>query len=200
MRKLRWPVALLTLSLVGVSGWMFFVGAQAFTRFLPPRTAVVDISQIFENFQKRKDRAEDLKAAFESLMKERKELKELIEVKEAELKDLKPGSESFKLKYLDHIELSAKLKELEQTRGKEFEEKRSGYLDEIRQEIKAEIAVVAQAEELDLILEKSVSAENPQAGMGFHWAIVHYAKPEFDITKKVTERLNERYQRAGAQR
>jgi len=180
---------------------MFFVGAQAFTRFLPPRTAVVNISQIFESFDKRKDRAEELKTTFQTFSDDFKALNEQIELLERELKDLKPGSKAFKQKALDHIELDAKRTELRNTRGKEFDAQRTGYLDEIRKEIKAEIAVVAQAEELDLILEKAVTAENPQAGMGFHWAIVHFAKPEFDITKKVTDRLNERYKRdSGASR
>ena len=66
---------------------------------------------------------------------------------------------------------------------------------EIREEIKNEIRVVAESEELDLVLEKAVSAENPRAGLGFHWAIVHFAKPEFDITQKVADRLNERFKR-----
>ena len=64
----------------------------------------------------------------------------------------------------------------------------------IRAEISKEIETVATARELDLVLEKAVTAEL-QRGAGFHWKIVHFSKPEYDITKEVTDRLNLRYKR-----
>jgi len=195
MRTIRWPIAILALGLLISSASWFLAGAQAFTRFLPPRTAVVDISQIFEKYQKRIDRAEDLKTTFDSVMQELEQLKETQEVLQRDVQDLKPGSEAFRLKYLEHLEVSEKIKQLQATKGQEFEEKRTAYVEEIRQEIKVEIQVVAEAEELDLVLERAVTAESSRAGLGFHWAIVHFAKPEFEITEKVTKRLNERYKR-----
>ncbi len=195
MRTLRWSVALLALGLLGTSGWMFFAGAQAFTRFLPPRTAVVDIAKIFESYQKRIDRAGELKKKYDGVMRELQVLKDQREEVEVEMKDLPPASEAFQRQGLKLIQLGARIKEIPDKEGVEFERKRSNFLDEIRKEIKNEIQVVAEAEELDLVLEKAVSAESPRAGLGFHWAIVHYAKPEFDITQKVADRLNERYKR-----
>ena len=70
MRKLRLPVALLTLSLLCVSGCFLFLGAQAFTTFLPPRTAVVDISKIFDSYQKQIDKSGELKVAFDKAKRE----------------------------------------------------------------------------------------------------------------------------------
>jgi Skp family chaperone for outer membrane proteins len=195
MRTLRWSVAVLALGLLATSGWMFFVGAQGFTRFLPPRTAVVDISKIFESYQKRIVRAEELKKKYDDVMQELQNLKDSRELIEVEMKDLPPTSEDFQTKGLKLIQLGARIKEIQDKEGLDFEKKRSAFLEEIREEIKNEIRVVAESEELDLVLEKAVSAENPRAGLGFHWAIVHFAKPEFDITQKVAERLNERFKR-----
>ena len=67
MRKLRFPVVLLTFSLLMVSAGFLFLGAQAFTTFLPPRTAVVDSSQIFIDYRKRVDKEAELKTAIEGI-------------------------------------------------------------------------------------------------------------------------------------
>ena len=69
-------------------------------------------------------------------------------------------------------------------------------LREIKEEITSEIEIYAQAYDLDLVLEKTVNAEgDPRGGVSFQWPIVHYAKPEIDITSQIVKRLNERYQK-----
>ena len=195
MRTLRWSVILLILGLLGTSGGLFFAGAQAITRFLPPRTAVVDITVIFDSYQKREDRAGELKRQYDVVIQGLQNLKDQRELLEVEMKDLKPTSETFQKKGLELIQIGARIKEIQDSQGAEFQRKRSTFLDEIRKEIQHEIKMVAEATELDLVLEKTFSAEGPRAGVELHWAIVHFAKPEFDITKTVTDRLNERYRR-----
>ena len=61
-------------------------------------------------------------------------------------------------------------------------------------EVRLQVAIVAAVPFARVVLEKAVTAEL-QRGAGFHWKIIHFSKPEYDITKEVTNRLNQRYKR-----
>ena len=50
----------------------------------------------------------------------------------------------------------------------------------------------ADGQELDLVLDRTVLAEG-ENGVGFRWPIVHYARPEIDITDDLIQRLNASY-------
>ena len=196
MRKLRLPIALLTLSLLCVSGCFLFLGAQAFTTFLPPRTAVVDISKIFDSYQKQIDKSGELKVAFDKAKRLMDTLKENIEIKEEELKSIKQDSPGYARIFSELLESRRKFREGQKKHGEDIAKQQATVVEEIRDEIAREIETVATSKELDLVLEKAVTAEL-QRGAGFHWKIIHFAKPEYDITKEVTDRLNKRYKRPG---
>ena len=194
MRKLRLWTAVLTLFLLCASGGLFYLGAQAFTTFLPPRTAVVDISKIFEEYQKQIDKSGELKAAVEKTTRLLDTLKEGIMIKEEELKSIKQESPTYVKIFSEALELKRKFREAQKKGTADLARQQAGIIKMIRSEISNEIETVATAKELDLVLEKAVTAE-VQRGAGFHWKIIHFSKPEYDITKEVTNRLNQRYKR-----
>lgn len=194
MRKLRLRAAVLTLFLLCASGGFFYLGAQAFTTFLPPRTAVVDISKVFNEYQKQIDKSAELKAAVEKTTRLLDTLKEGITIKEEELKSIKQESPTYVKILSEALELKRKFREAQKKGTADIAKQQTDTIKMIRAEISKEIEMVATARELDLVLEKAVTAEL-QRGAGFHWKIVHFSKPEYDITKEVTDRLNLRYKR-----
>ena len=194
MRKLRLRAAVLTLFLLCASGGFFYLGAQAFTTFLPPRTAVVDISKVFDEYQKQIDKSAELKAAVEKTTRLLDTLKEGITIKEEELKSIKQESPTYVKILSEALELKRKFREAQKKGTADIAKQQTDTIKMIRAEISKEIEMVATARELDLVLEKAVTAEL-QRGAGFHWKIVHFSKPEYDITKEVTDRLNLRYKR-----
>ena len=116
MRKLRLRAAALTLFLLCASGGCFYLGAQAFTTFLPPRTAVVDISKIFNEYQKQIDKSGELKAAIEKTTRLLDTLKEGIAIKEEELKSIKQESPTYVKILSEGLELKRKFRETQKIR------------------------------------------------------------------------------------
>ena len=197
MRKLRFPVLLLTFSLLLVSAGFLFLGAQAFTTFLPPRTAVVNSSQIFIDYKKRVDKEAELKTAIEGVVSKLSAAKDQHAIKQEQLKSIKRDSPAYLRAITTMIELEQKIAAVQKTRLTIYEERANKPTAEIREEISREIKIVAASKELDLVLERSIRTKLLPQAPEFVWAIVHYSKPEYDITKEVTDRLNRRYKRPG---
>ena len=165
--------------------------------FKPPRVAVVDIAEVFENYQKKKD----IEGRFEAEIKVEQakldaleaEHKKLVE----ELKNVQTGSEREKELILKKTQLEYEVKNRQKELFKDFQERQFAALKEIREEIMGDIERYATGMDIDMVLEKKVSAETKGNGPSVHWPIVHYAKPELEITSDVVKRLNAKY-RPGA--
>ena len=132
MRKLRLRAAVLTLFLLCASGGFFYLGAQAFTTFLPPRTAVVDISKIFNEYQKQIDKSGELKAAIEKTTRLLDTLKEGIAIKEEELKSIKPESPTYVKILSEGLELKRKFREAQKKGTTEIAKQQAGIIKVIR--------------------------------------------------------------------
>lgn len=197
MRKLPFHVLLLTFSLLFASAGFLFLGAQAFTTFLPPRTAVVDSPRIFTDYNKRVDKEAELKAALEGIASELSKARDQYQIKQEQLKSIKRDSPAYLRTVTSMVELEQKIAETQKAKRVIYEEKANKPTAEIRGEISREIEIVAASKELDLVLEKAIKAKLIPQAPEFIWAIVHYSKPEYDITKEVTDRLNKRYKRPG---
>ncbi len=160
--------------------------------FKPPRIAVVDISEVFENYQKKIDIEkrfeEEVKAAEEKLGNQQNERTKL----EKELKNVQPGSDRHKDLTLRINELDYMLKNRQKELLKEFQEKQMAALTEIRDEIVTDIEKYAVGLDLDIVLEKQVAQGKMNA---VRWPIVHYVKPELEITNDIIKRLNTQYTR-----
>ena len=172
-----------------------FLGAQAVNTFLPPRTAVVDISSVFEQYTKSSDRQDSLEARIEGVKTKAKSLVEQLQVLEEDLKNTARTAPSFAKKMEHQLRLKLDLDNLRSSEGADLEKQLKLFLQEIKVEITTEIERVAKALDLDLVIEKHFRAETGAPGQGFEWPIVHYHKPEYDITSEVVRRLNERYSR-----
>ncbi len=171
------------------------LGAEATRAFKPPSTAVVDIASVFEQYDKRRDLQAELQTESKALEAKLKELEEkykaiLQEIPLTEAKEAKKNLAVQKVALETEVEWLKKgeLERLRQTQLK--------YIQEIRDEITQEIRNYAVAQDLDLVLEKTITAEGDGNFPGLRWPIVHYVKPELDITKEIADRLNRRYRRS----
>jgi len=166
--------------------------------FKPPRIAVVDIAEVFENYGKKKDIENQLeaqiKAEEEKFREKESELKATLE----ELKNVQEGTDKHQQLVLKKTKLELGLKTRQKEIFNEFQEKQANALKEIRNEITGEIEKYAVAMEIDLVLEKKVAAEQKGNMRSGHWPIVHYVRPELEITDDITKRLNARYGRTPA--
>ncbi len=183
-----WKVGLFGLGCLA----LLLVGAEAVRTFQIRTLGVVDIAEVFEKYEKRGDRQAELKADMKQLDDRLKDLerkfKDIVqELPQVEKRERKKELAIQKV----GIELEVdflKKEELERVRRIQIK-----YIQEIRDEITEEIRTYAQAQDLDLVIEKKITAEGDGNLPSFQWPLIHYVKPELDITKEIADRLNRRY-------
>ncbi len=180
-------------------GMLFVLGvllcAEKARTFKSPTTAVVDIAKVFELYEKKKDRQEELQAEIKVVEDKHKDLEKKYKELVAELPNLEAGTRKNDL-MLQKLKLEMELKDLRETELKRLRETHLKYLQELKVEIMAEIEAYAKAQDVDMVLEKVLTLDSEGAGPGSRWPIVHFAKPEFEITDEIAERLNSRYRKA----
>lgn len=186
----RWAIALLALGAAGLVG---FKSAQ---NFRPPRMAIVDISEVFENYEKKNARQEVLAAEAKKVETSLKELETRLQTINEEVQLLQAGEKRKNL-LLEKAQLEIEMKDVGAREANRLREKQLGFLRDLREEIGREIEVYAEAYDLDVVVERSVTADpGGQSRAEFRWPIVHFAKPEIDITQQIIQRLNERYRKS----
>ena len=176
--------------LAGTLAAIGLFGAQADRLFKPPRAAVVDISVIFEDYQKKIDRESEMKEQTKGIEEKLKELEKRYKEIQSELGNLAEGPKK-REKQVQKYTLELEVKEYKEGELKRLEEMQLRHVQEIRDEIEAEIQAYAKSNDIDLILEKTVTA----AREGPRWPICHFAKPELDISRDILGRLNSRYRK-----
>lgn len=180
---------LLAAVLVGVAG----VG-MGVKGFRAPTTAVVDIHEVFEGYEKKKNLENTLKGEMDTVQRRLAELQAQFERLNLELKQLEPGSESYIEKMREKGELELSTLRIQQTEVKDLSERFNRILRELRDEISKEIEAFAKAHEIDLVLDRQLIVRPTSKGAEeIRWPIVHFASPDLDITSEVTARLNSRY-------
>lgn len=161
--------------------------------FVPPRIAVVDISQVFELYEKKKDRQAQFQSEIKVVEEKLKELEKRYKDVLSDIQNLEPGPRK-REKEREKFDVEQEVKDLNEKEKKRLHETRFRYLKEIQAEIATEIQDYATAEDLELIIEKKVIAETDSPSMpGFSWPIVHFVVPEIEITNEIATRLNSRY-------
>ena len=65
----------------------------------------------------------------------------------------------------------------------------------MKNEITADIQKYAEGLEIDVVMEKKFTGEQ-KGDLRSVWPIVHYVKPELDITADIVKRLNAQYRPA----
>lgn len=193
---MKWVrLSLPALLLLGAGTTLLFAQA-ALREFRPPRTAVVDISDIFDQYEKKKVVEGNLKANVEKAEKEFEAMKKEIDRIEAELKIVQEGSEEHRNLVVRRTDLQFKMRDFQKTTLNNLRSQELDALRVIRDEIVREIERYAKGRELDLVIEKKIAAgnrgENP-----INWPIVHFSRPEIDITAEIIAILNAQYKGAG---
>lgn len=177
-------VAVVTIALLGM-------GLKGFRS---PTTAVVDIHEVFEAYQKKKDLEATLKQEMDQVNGRLQELRGRFDSLRLELEQLQPGSEAYLAKMQEKNELELTTLRIQQRDVQELSKKFERILRELRDEIAREIQRFAEAHNVDLVLERQVIIRPNAKGMDeIRWPVVHFASPDLDITSEVTARLNSRY-------
>ena len=176
----------------GLCGLFLLLALGAAQSFRPPRTAVVSISDVFDGYEKKNQYQEKLAGARDDLKKKIEQLEKRYELLEEEIPVTR--GEALTRKKIEKYELELEVDRVKKQELNGLQARYIQYLKEIREEIADEIRLTSEAMDLDLVLERTVVAEGTPNSPGFQWPIVHYAKPEIDITQEVVGRLNRKLQ------
>lgn len=184
-----WTRRLLPLVILGGA---VAVGEEAVQKvFKPPRVAVVDLQKIFELYDKKKDRKVEFEAQVKKVDESLRGMEARLKAIDEELPNLEPGPRKGELEF-EKFRIERDGKSFKQSEANRLQELEMKFYQELRDEITEEIQTYSRALDLDLVLEKMISAEvGPRASV--RWAVTHYAKPELEITGEIATRLNDRY-------
>lgn len=163
------------------------------------KIGVINLNQVFENYEKRKELEDDFKdvrAKAEDILKEKQD--ELLSLRE-ETQLLEMGSAARKEK---EAELEKKLLYLqleEEVARKNLGVKEKEFYEELYKDISIEAEEIGKAEGFDLVLKKEViepkSADLLELRLKIGIGTVLYFSNAIDITEKVVKGLNKRYSR-----
>jgi Skp family chaperone for outer membrane proteins len=183
------------LALLGAALAVGFVsiGAAAWKKFRAPITTVVDISLVFDGYDKKKDLETTLAKQKEGVQGQLDRLKDEYTQLKTDLEQLEKGSAGYTQKILRKTEIELRILEIQDGDVKVLLEKQGAFLRELRDEIGAEIQAFAKANEIDLVVERRVIAEAEGGTVGIRWPIIHFAAPDLDITDAVLRQLNAKY-------
>ena len=179
MVKGRWLAVAWAAGVIGAAG-----------AFAPPRTAVVDASVVFNEYARKKDLEAQTLGETRTLETRLRDLEKRHAELTRELGNIEQPEAQEPL-LIEKYTLELRMKRVKERDMPEVLRKRLERIGSIRAEIEAEVEKFAISNDLDLVLEKAFVLERGPEGL--RWPIVHFAKPEIDITKEITLRLNDLY-------
>ena len=188
-----WCLGCVVAIFLGTCG-LGILAQQAIRVFKPPATAVVDIAEVFELYAKKSDRQAEFQAEIKGVEDKLKGLEKQYKDVVQEIPQLESGARKNDL-MLQKLRLEMEVKDLKEKELERLRTTQMKLLEELRSEITEEIKAYAEAMNLDLVFEKTVTADTDGGRAGFRWPIVHYVKPELEITKEIADRLNSRYKK-----
>ncbi len=154
----------------------FLVSSVGFAAEL--KVAFVEVSDVFDGYQKTKDQDLLLKTAGEAKEKERTDITNKIRAMEDELALLSADTRGKKQEQL--IEEKRKLEDFDRNVRQQLAEQRDKVVREIFEEIDKVIQEIREKEGYDMIFNKRVLLAQ---------------KSEFDLTEKVSTELAKRYKK-----
>lgn len=154
-----------------------------------PRTAVVDMAKVFQEYRK----CDDLDRELENQIQARKDKiaedqKRLEELKK-ERATLRPGSDDYAAKQEEIINLETRLDAQQRNYNQELEERYEAYWQEILRDVTAEVEAYAAIHKYALVLQKGLVIREKA------WNSVVYCEAALDITDELVDLLNKRYQK-----
>ncbi|MFQ5956469.1 MAG: OmpH family outer membrane protein [Candidatus Brocadiales bacterium] len=161
------------------------------------KIGVVNLNQVFENYDKRADLEEsfkDLRVQEEDILREKQD--SLISLRE-EIQLLERGSEARKELETELEKKVLYLQLEEEVASKNLGAKEKEFYEELYRDISATIEEIGREEEFDLILKKEVieakSADLLELRLKIGMGTVLFYSDVIDITDMVTNYLNEKY-------
>jgi Skp family chaperone for outer membrane proteins len=158
--------------------------------FAPPRTAVVDASVVFSDSLRKRDLEAQTLDDKRTLEMRYRDLEKRHAQLTQELENIAVPEAQEPL-LVERFTLELRMKRAKERDMQEVLRKRLERIASVRAEIEKEVEKYAIANDLDLVLEKAFVLDAGPDGL--RWPIVHFAKPEIDITKEITLRVNELY-------
>ncbi len=185
------------LTILACTGGTLLFANAVIREFAPPRTAVIDIKKVFDAYEKKKVLEGDLLKEAAAAQEKLKNLQTRLKNVEDELKVTQQGTDDYEKLILKRTEIQLEASKLQREKLKEFEDKHKKAVGAIREEIISEIERYATAHQLDLVLENTFSADGTGApnSPSLSWPIVHYVKPEINISEEIIKILNSRYKK-----
>ena len=150
-----------------------------------PRIAVVDIARVFDEIQETRALREEQ----EVLLKRTLELKSKIDnlqLEAASIGDIRKKQD----KLLEKFRLELQLETVTSVERKQLLNRQLRFVEAFRERAAKSITDYAEAHELSFVLERQLVLDSER---GLRSSIVHFARPEFDITKEISLRVNDLY-------
>lgn len=183
-----------TILTIGILSLGFVLGARTAAHFQPPRTGVVDVAKVFKGYRRSVELGENLKRDERAIRDRLAELESRAEDMRRDLQLIKSPDKQYE-KIVERFKLELKARQIRELEFPRIAQKKLELVGELNQEIESQIKSFALANNLHLILEKSVQIELQGKSPPLNWPIVHFVVPELDITDAVTLRLNDMYRK-----
>ena len=155
--------------------------------------ALLDVSYIMKNHNRRKAMMENMKADMERATAEARSQSETIRKLVEQLKGINPGTPDYKMREAQALKLKSELDIKMQLQKREFMQREAKILYNVYQEIQQEVNYYATANNVAMVIQfngDTVDKENPQDIIrGINQSVVWYSK-NLDITPIILNRLN----------
>ncbi len=190
----RGVLARFTILTIGILSVGFVLGARTTVQFRPPKTGVVDVTQVFGEYEKSVEMRGKLKRDARDIHDRIAELENRAANMLRDLRMIRSRDKQYE-KMVERYKLELKARQMREIDLPRLAQQGREQVAELQQEIEQQIEMIALANNLELVLEKSVQLELKGESRPLRWPVVHFVVPELDITREVTLRLNEMYRK-----
>lgn len=173
------------------------LSAQARPAGAPSRVGVVDVVQVFNEFQKQRDLTEEMNTLRVQLEEENKQRRQRIDASQAELDRLSRDDPTFTTRSHDLLKLQIDYKNWLDLKQADMTREIGLWSIAIYKDIRKTIEQIAARDGFELVIYKGqfeeVSLDPEQVKEQIRSLQVLYASPTADLTAAVTEKLNTDY-------
>ncbi len=165
---------------------------------VPHKVGLIDMAEVFKNYEKFKVKTESLKAEVESTTQRMKALTEKTKELQASLKEYKPGTTQREQLETDILNNNAQLQVLRTKTQVELARKEAAIYREIYEEVQDAVSKYASYYKYTLVLRYSSEdlgedGQPPQVVIQKLNQLVVYNREEDDITTPIVNYLNKKF-------
>lgn len=203
MRRGYLVLALLAVAAVAFLGAKATVG-QANTTWQPTRTAVIDLTRIFDGFQQTKDLNDVLQQRGDAIVKEGTDKEKALTNRQKELEAFKPDTPDFDKRYQELMKQVIDFRAWQQFMREQVENEHRVWLKKTYQQILEAVSQIAGERGIDLVVyaqEPKVEGETlKDMRENILQRKVIWSAKQIDITDQVLQRLNRDYEKQGGKK